>query len=290
MPASLPKLTQGDRIAYGAQDHIQVTRRHLGNGHVETTQRKYTTLSEPPPWLGQSPSIRWDPSLGEFVDDVVIRGEGDREASRLASAKRARGNMRKRCKGMGLDVLGTLTYRENVQDRDRTLADWKEFVRRLRRVYPGFSYVAVLEKQQRGALHIHFACRRLPRELQKNGVRVKSYSLIYAIWKSVTGAAGGSFRDSSRKTRGSPLKVAKYIAKYVGKSFDDTHELNKRQYFSGGDMCVPLVERRLFPLDDYASAYAWADEAHQVDGDIDVFNNTRYGLVWIASYYPPPPL
>lgn len=235
MPASLPRLTAGDRLAYGAQDWIQVTTRDLGHGHVETTQARTTTLSDLPAWWGKSKTARWNKDLGEFVDPGPSRGEGDRDASRQASAKRARRAMRQRCKGMGLDVLGTLTYRENVQDRDRVLRDWKEFVRRLRRVLPTFSYVAVLESQKRGALHVHFACRRLPRELQRDGVRIKSYSVIYAIWKSVTGDAGGSFRDSSRKTRGSCLRVAKYIAKYVGKSFEDADRaLNKRQYFAGG--------------------------------------------------------
>lgn len=290
MPASLPKLTAGDRALYGAQDWLQVTKRDLGHGHVETTQLQVTTLSDLPVWWGKSKTARWDKALGEFVDPGALRGEGDREASRLASAKRARRVMRQRCKGMGLDVLGTLTYRENVQDRDRVLADWKEFVRRLRRVLPSFAYVAVLEKQKRGALHLHFACRRLPRELQRDGVRIKSYSVIYAIWKSVTGDAGGSFRDSSRKTRGSALRVAKYISKYVGKSFEESdRELNHRQYFSGGEWAAPVVERRLFSLDDTSAAYEFAASCHAFEGEHDVFVNGRFSLVWIASYSPPQP-
>jgi hypothetical protein len=222
MPASIGRLTDADRLLYGAQEWLQVTTRDLGHGHVETVQRAVTSLSELPSWWGRPRDEVFDRDSGEFVSERSARGEGDAVASRQASAKRARRNMRLRCKGMGLDVLGTLTYRENVQDRDRVLADWKEFVRRLRRVLPSFAYVAVLEKQKRGALHIHFACRRLPRELQRDGVRIKSYSVIYAIWKSVTGEAGGSFRDASRRTRGSALKVAKYISKYVGKSFEES--------------------------------------------------------------------
>lgn len=290
MPASLPKLTEGDRLAYGAQDWVQVTKRDLGHGHVETTQRQVTTLSDLPAWWGKSKTARWDGTTGEWDDPGAVRGEGDREASRLASAKRARRVMRQRCKGMGLDVLGTLTYRENVQDRERVLSDWKEFVRRLRRVLPSFAYVAVLEKQKRGALHLHFACRRLPRELQRDGVRIKSYSVIYAIWKSVTGEAGGSFRDSSRKTRGSALRVAKYIAKYVGKTFEEAErDLNKRQYFAGGEWAVPIVERRLFPLDAVSDAYGYAAACHADGAENDVFIDGRFNLVWIASYSPSPP-
>jgi len=42
-------------------------------------------------------------------------------------------------------------------DRDRAAADWKEFVRLFRVRYPEWKYLAVLEKQERGALHLHVA-------------------------------------------------------------------------------------------------------------------------------------
>jgi hypothetical protein len=289
MPASIGQLTQADRLLYGAQDWWQTTVRELGNGHVESVTRKHTTLSELPAWWGKSKTERWDRELGEFVDDgPTARGEGDLVASRAASAKRARRAMRLRCKSLGLDVLGTLTYQENIQDRAVVLGHWKEFVRRLRRVLPGFAYVAVLEVQKRGALHVHFATRRLPRELQKDGVRVKSYNLIRAIWRSVIGGVG-AFHDSSRKTRGSVLKVSKYIAKYVGKSFEQVHQVNKRQYFAGGEWSAPIVTRRLFPAEGVLDAYTWADSFHG-SGEQEFFQDTRLGLLWVASYSPPPPI
>lgn len=286
MPASIGHLTQGDRDAHGAQDWLEATVRNFGNGHVESVVRKKTTLAEPPSWWGKSKTERWDPDRGYVDDGPTARGDGDLAASRAASAKRARRAVRHRCKSLGLDVLGTLTYQENMQDRQRLLAHWKEFVRRVRRYIPDFAYVAVVEAQKRGALHIHFATRRLPRELQSNGVKVKSYNLLRAIWRSVIGGIG-SFNDSSRKTRGSILKVSRYISKYVGKAFDQAELLNKRQYFAGGEWSAPLVTRRMFPIDSVMAAYAWGDEHHGA-GEQDVFQDTRFGLLWVASYSPPP--
>lgn len=288
MPASIGHLSNGDRALYGAQDWFETTVRDFGNGHVESTTRKKTTLSDLPEWWERSRTERWDKTLGCWVDEgPTARGEGDTARSRAASAKRARRAIRHRCKALALDVLGTLTYQENMLDRATLLAHWKEFVRRLRRVVPGFAYVAVIERQKRGALHIHFATRRFPRELQQDGVRVKSYNLIRAIWRSVIGGVG-SFHDSSRKTRGSVLKVARYISKYVGKAIEETHEANKRQYFAGGEWSAPTVTRRLFTAEGYLDACAWAEE-HHGNGELDFFQDTRYGLLWIASYSPPPP-
>lgn len=269
---SCARLTDAEREEYGYREHVRAVVRDLGGGHKEGTAHTHVTLSDiPPHWMDSKP-----PQAGASLDPL---------ASRESSAKRAKRQMRRRCKALGLDVLGTLTYRENVQDRARVLRDWKEFVRRLRRVLPGFAYVAVVEKQKRGALHLHFACKRLPMAFQRDGVRVKSYSVIYAIWKSVTGDAGGSFRDSSRRTRGSVLKVAKYIAKYVGKCFED-HELNKRQYFAGGEWSAPLVTERLFRPDEWIEAICYLDESTGGD-EREWFQRSDIGLYWVASYSPP---
>ena len=49
----------------------------------------------------------------------------------------------------------TLTYAENMQDTKRLYADFKEYIRRLRRKYSDIEYIYVAEPQARGAWHIH---------------------------------------------------------------------------------------------------------------------------------------
>lgn len=286
MPASLPSLTQGDMLRHGGQEFIKVSHRYLGNGHTETTHRRVKTLSELPDWWGKSPTERWDKELGRYVDDgPTARGSGDLEASRAASARRARRKMRQRCKALGLDCLGTLTYKENMQDRDTALRHFKEFVRRVRRFVPSFSYVAVLEAQKRGALHFHFAHRRLPARFVVDGQTVKSYDLIRAIWRSVIGGIG-AFNDQRRRAF-SPLRIAKYMGKYIGKSIEQVHELNKRQYFAGGEWSAPTVESSLFRPEEYAAAALYARERHDGALNVDEWEDTRFGVLFIASYSPP---
>lgn len=286
MPVSLPSLTQGDMARHGGQEWIKVTHRDLGNGHTETVQRRVKTLSELPDWWGKSPTERWDKALGCFVDEgPTARGDGDSESTRVSSANRARRKMRQRCKALGLDCLGTLTYKENMQDRDSALRHFKEFVRRVRRWIPAFAYVAVLEKQKRGALHFHFAHRRLPARFVVDGQVVKSYDLLRAIWRSVIGGIG-AFNDQRRRAL-SPVRIAKYMGKYIGKSIEELHALNKRQYFAGGQWSAPLVESSMFSLEEGAAAFRYARERHDGALDVDEWENTRYGLVFIASYSPP---
>jgi hypothetical protein len=53
----------------------------------------------------------------------------------------------------------TLTYRANMEDRDRALHDLERLRRALSRSGRSMPYVAVLERQQRGALHPHLAVK-----------------------------------------------------------------------------------------------------------------------------------
>lgn len=49
----------------------------------------------------------------------------------------------------------TFTFRDNRTDIQSANHAWHRFVGRLRRRYPGFKYLAVIEFQQRGAVHYH---------------------------------------------------------------------------------------------------------------------------------------
>jgi len=68
----------------------------------------------------------------------------------------AKKHVRERSKMIGADRMITLTYRENMTDRETALKHWDRFRRRMRK-HKQFHYVAVIEEQARGALHFHIA-------------------------------------------------------------------------------------------------------------------------------------
>lgn len=164
------------------------------------------------------------------------RGESEnRQANEDDAARRARKTVRHRCKTIGADRLVTLTYRENLTDRALALKHWAAFVRRLSKAAK-FHYVAVIEVQQRGAIHFHVAVHGR-----------QCYALLRSIWQAVLGTdAEGrqmgqvNVRDPHRFGFGvnGHHKLASYIAKYCGKSMD-VRDLNEKRYFCSKGIVVP---------------------------------------------------
>ena len=57
-----------------------------------------------------------------------------------------------------LNKFLTLTYAENMTDIDRARKELDNFFKRLKRQFPRFAYVCVIEFQKRGAVHFHLLC------------------------------------------------------------------------------------------------------------------------------------
>lgn len=60
------------------------------------------------------------------------------------------------------DKFVTLTFKENVIDRKYANLEFIKFIKRLRTRFQGVQYVAVIEKQKRGAIHFHVVIYNLP--------------------------------------------------------------------------------------------------------------------------------
>jgi len=82
----------------------------------------------------------------------IRRGQSEtREENEQRAARRAKSAIRKKVLSFGLDHLLTLTYRDNVTDFDQASADLARFLRLVKGQTPNFPYVAVPDKQARGA-------------------------------------------------------------------------------------------------------------------------------------------
>jgi hypothetical protein len=239
------RIIDGTPYVGKASDSVRLRACDLGHGHLEVFGYK------PIVWEEQD----WDPLYLQDVLAVIASDRANRDEvehqERMArkSAQRARKRIRQLCKVIGVDTLLTLTYRSCELDLVRCKADLKEFVRRLRRHVPGFCAVAGFERQQRGAWHVHLACRRFDRELSYKGARVKSYNVIRAVWRSVTGEREGTINVQSRKrnSQRSPARIASYISKYITKDYALGQKWTNR-WTKFGDVALPTpIDLGLYP-------------------------------------------
>ena len=281
-------------------DRFAVTLHDLGNGHREACVQRAID------WVESGPL---DP---DSIAAQVLRGEREdpaaeekREANRLRSARRAKTRVRRLCKALGVDSLLTLTYRANQADLAVMKAHFKEFVRRMRRVIghwvdvvdvktgevsqkwvSTFCYVAAFERQKRGAWHSHIATHRLPRELPaKNGVKVKSFNIVRAIWRGVTKDFGGNIDSQNAKPWHSPGRLAAYLSKYMLKAFDEGDDWSNR--YSGSESSnIPKPVRLEFmkaALGDLVDLV----HAEVCVGNCDVFSwLSRFGDTFYISTEP----
>lgn len=235
--------------------------RNFGDGQVEVTVTRFDR------YMGAQ-------SLSAMPR--AKRGESENsEQNLLDAAKRAKQQVRLRCKAIGADRMITLTYASNMVDKPLLKKHFDAFRRRMSK-YRAFHYVAVCERQKRGAWHMHIAVRG----------RVV-YNLVRSIWRSVIGEqARVHVRDPFRE-KGLRHKLASYLSKYITKDFEE-HSLNEKRYWASRGVVVPEQHPIAHLLSDRpAEAIKLAfDAARQVGSSLDrcqVFWNQDLGCFWLAT-------
>jgi len=221
----------------------------------------------------------------------------DKTQNHNRAVRRAKQNIRWLAKVMEADRLFTLTYRDNVTDREKARADFKAFLRLVRSGWrgqvgvPNWQYVAVLEKQQRGALHIHCA--------------VKGWQRINFLRQCWYKALGCSPDVSGENTPGNVdvtnpdkkrwghtgrqwkvNKLAGYLTKYLGKTFDESTS-EKKRYWHNRDLKTPVVQRHWVGgasiPEAIQSAYSMLELHCGVNVDCSMWVSTANDYFWIAG-------
>ena len=266
-----------DGIAYEGKPspYFNVSAHELGHGHIEVSAVKRTEWRE----------LDWSPlAIQDYLDcvealknDPVAVAEKAAKASKV-HANRAKTRVRRLCKSMGADSLLTLTYRFCETDKLQVQKDLREFNRRMLRQLPDFKFVAVFEKQDRGAYHIHMATGGIPTHFMRSSPnaqtqkmhswRVKSFDVIRAVWRGVVGSRQGNIDLARRKrhTSSSSAKIASYISKYILKDFAEG-EKNSNRYFAYGIAKIPAAVHLGF----VANAIQAVEVCYSVLGDRVVF-------------------
>nr|CRY96633.1 hypothetical protein [uncultured prokaryote] len=224
----------------------------LGHGHVEgvVLPRYAWAESEPLSPLARDDALRCGQGLaflaGEWApyEKSVVQQQADDLANRERATRRARTKVRRLCKVKGLTTLLTLTYRENMCDRQRMARDFDAFVKRVRRRMPGFEYVCAFETQKRGAWHAHIAVKRVQAFYVVGTTMVKSYDLLRSMWRGVVGNDNGNVDVSrNRNVQRSSAKLASYLSKYIGKTFNQAAKHVNSYSSSGRDLPEAVLER-----------------------------------------------
>lgn len=265
------------------------------NGHSELSFKPHIAWSE-----SDSPApFKFDDYIKQFSGEKLLERQKDRERElqeirdkqRQKSAQRAKTQCRWVIKSQSLNELLTLTYRENQEDRELCKKHFKEWVRRMKAALGGeFIYCASFEKQARGAMHVHVACRKLPSHGVRKGQKIKAWKLGTEIWRSIIGKnnglcfVGGKTKNGGFRRNLSLAKLAGYVSKYIMKDYQES-PLEKNRYSRSNGLELPKSEKTTYTGLTLSEMIQLAFEcsegdvivSHQVT--LDDYGGGRYWLV-----------
>lgn len=188
-------------------------------------------------------------------EDEELEGDDDaasREEENLERAvRRSKRELRWRMLGLRGDRLLTLTTRGGIACLDQTWDLFAKFVRLVnwrfhRSNADGFQYVVVPELHKSGTYHLHL------------GLNVfYDVTVLRTLWhRCLTGrrlmtALRGEESPGNvdiKRARGSCRALARYLAKYLGKTFDANINRGRRRYACSKGIRHPTLSRRTLPL------------------------------------------
>lgn len=94
-------------------------------------------------------------STGELKEIEHGKTRMDNRTGLYKTFKRLRELINTNFTGAKNELWLTLTYRTDMRDTEQLYKDFKGFIERLRRAYPGLEYIAVIEPTAKGVWHYH---------------------------------------------------------------------------------------------------------------------------------------
>ena len=264
---------QGKQEKERAGGGYQAKTFHYPDGGVETVAWSADSLPQGMP----------DPERREVRKALLQGFEGLIRVTKLRSeesVRRAKTKVRRLARSMGLDRMLTFTTREAVNSRDDLVEDWDRFRRELMRENPGFRYVAVVEPHPSnpGHFHIHVGVRGF-----------HDVNVLRRCWHKVLrrrikceGSPGNV--QVEKKRSGDPERLAKYLAKYLGKSMLDS-EQGRKSYWHNRKAGEAIKCTRWVP-----AAESWDALLQEIAGDdclVEVrWFNPHPGVLWACGQVP----
>lgn len=139
--------TIDDKFMRNRKDGMKTYRKAIVTGHVIEIY-EYERMPILPSKKKDKKEL--DPDDDDKCDDTIIK---DRQNNMIKARNRLRrlitANFDENSKFI------TLTFKDNVTDVKQANKEFKKFIQRMRYRYNNFKYIAVIEFQQRGAVHYH---------------------------------------------------------------------------------------------------------------------------------------
>lgn len=254
---------------------------------VEAMQR----MAQSRYWLLGQP-IRTRPVLEEemTLEELEAEALAKKQENLNRAARRAAQKVRHLIKMIGADHMLTLSYRANMEDVEQLKKDWKAFVRLMHARYPKWKFVAIRERQERGALHLHVAVsgkqdikyiRRcwymaLGSSPSVTGEDTPGQIDVRAPWKRWGGTGGYVW---------APDKLAAYLTKYLSKTFAEEAEMNAKRYWHSKDVKAPEPVKVWLGA---TSVFEAIEETHNMlhgeTGNVSVmWLKEGWGAIWMSG-------
>lgn len=210
----LDKGTICDRRESNPQDEaFRLLIRDYGDGLVEATVTVNT---------------RTKPNT-DLVGDPPKKTPEQEEENKARAYRRAKTTVRQSIMAAKLDHLLTLTYRENQTDHALAWQHFGRFMRLVRKHHPkGYPFVAVLERQKRGAMHVHAAVQGR-----------QNVKLLRRLWHLAIGTTDGNI--DVKYFRGKLSTLSRYLSKYITKDLDVEHKDGQHRYKRSRGIEVPAL-------------------------------------------------
>lgn len=141
----------------------------------------------------------------------------------------------------------TLTFKENITDRDFAYGKFKSYLKSLKRVFPELAYVCVPERQKRGAIHYHLLTNipcgssLIPKRIEKkifNKDKHKYYNMYYydlPYWSHGYSLAFDCVNDVDQN-----FSFEKYVCKYMTKDLFDPTAFGRVKVLHSRNLAKPV--------------------------------------------------
>ncbi|MEQ8736396.1 MAG: hypothetical protein RIC29_15840 [Rhodospirillaceae bacterium] len=165
----------------------------------------------------------------DLVGDPPKKTPEQVQENKARAYRRAKTAVRQSIMAAKLDHLLTLTYRENQTDHALAWKHFGRFMRLVRKHHPkGYPFVAVLERQKRGAMHVHAAVHGR-----------QNVKLLRRLWHQAIGTTDGNI--DVKYFRGKLSTLSRYLSKYITKDLDTEHTEGQHRYKRSRGIEVPAL-------------------------------------------------